>query len=50
MCGAGGALGDVERLLLRLIAGVGGDVAVLDHAVDHVVAPLDRAVAVAERM
>ena len=47
---AGRALGDGERLLLRLLAGIGGDVAVLDQALDDVVAPLDRAIAIAERV
>ena len=42
--------GDAERLLLGFFAGLGGDVAVLDHAVDHVVAPCDRLVVVAERI
>ena len=47
---AGRALGDGERLLLRLLAGIGGDVAVLDQALDDVIAPLDRAIAIAERV
>ena len=47
---AGAAHGHVERRLLCLL-GVGrGDLAVLAHAVDDVVAPLDRALAGAERI
>ncbi len=41
---------DVERLFLRLLAVRGGDVAVLDHAVDDVVAARDRLVVAAERI
>ncbi len=48
--GAGRPHRDVERLLLGLLAGVGGNEAVLDHAIDHVVAARDRFVAVAERI
>ncbi len=47
---AGRARGDVERLLLGRLRLRRLDVAVLDHAIDHVVAPLDRALALAERM
>ena len=44
------AAGDVERFLARLV-GVGLlDPAVFQQAIDHVVAPLDRAVAVANRV
>ena len=48
--GSGRPHGDAERLLLGFVAGFGGDVAVLDHAVDHVVAARDRLVAAAERI
>ena len=47
---AGRPHGDVERLLLGLVAVGGGDVAVLDHAIDHVIAARDRLVALAERI
>ena len=40
----------VQRLLLGLLAFLRRDVLVLDHAVDDVVAPLDGAVALAERI
>ena len=47
---AAAAAGDVERFLARLV-GVGLlDPAVFQQAIDHVVAPLDRAVAVANRV
>ncbi len=48
--GAGRPHGDVERLLLRLVGDVGGDVAVFRHAIDDVIAPRDRFVAFAERI
>ncbi len=41
---------DAERLILGLFAFRRGDVAVLDHAVDHPVAPFDGAVGVPERV
>ncbi len=47
---AGRARRDAQRLLLRLARLFGGDEAVFRHAVDDVVAPLGRAVALAERM
>ena len=48
--GAGRPHRDVERLLLRLVGDVGGDVAVFGHAIDDVIAPRDRFVALAERV
>ena len=47
---AGRPHGDVERLFLRLVGDVGGDVAVFGHAIDDVIAPRDRFVAFAERI
>src|SRR5437763_937939 len=47
---AGWARRDGERLLLRLFAFLGFEVAILDHAIEHVIAPLDRALALPERM
>jgi len=41
---------DVEWLLLGLFGDVGGDVAVLGHAVDDVIAPRDGFVALTERI
>ena len=41
---------DVKRLLLRLVAVGCRDEAVLDHAVDHVIAARDRLIAAAERI
>ena len=48
--GAGRPRGDLERLLLRLLRVLRGDVAVLGHAIDDVVAPLERTLALTERM
>ena len=46
----GGTRGDRERRLLFLLAVVSLDVSVLDHAIDDVIAPLGRALALTERM
>ncbi len=48
--GAGRTPGNGKRLLLGFFTGIGGDVAVFHHAIDHVIAPRDRFVAVAERI
>ena len=48
--GAGRPHRDVERLLLRLLGDIGRDVAVFRHAIDDVIAPRDRFVALAERI
>ena len=48
--GAGRAHGDVERLLLGLVACISGDEAVLDHTVDDVVPARDGLFAAAERV
>ncbi len=48
--GAGRPRGDAERLLLGLLAVLRLDIAVLHHAIDHVVAPLESAIALAKRV
>jgi len=48
--GSGRALGDLERLFLGLLRVLRGDVAVLRHTIEHVIAPLERPLALAERM
>ena len=48
--GAGRPHGDTERLFFGLVAGIGGDEAVLDHAVDDVVAARDGLLAAAKRI
>ena len=47
---AGLAWDDVERLLLGRIALYGGDVAILSHAIEHVIAALDGRLRVLERV
>ncbi len=48
--GAGRAHGDVERFFLGLVARIGGDKAVLDHAVDDVISSRNCFFAAAERI